>query len=135
MRVKVILTGTSTIGLSFTDTHQMLEHRSSEVTSSCLHWVVADHCFMESTWSPTFTLNCLLFKLPEDQIIKWHVWNTEKQIEQMKLKSKELVSASTSTWTTIVINAYNMHSLSAFRKNIAYTELCFCFFQFVLTTE
>lgn len=44
-------------------------------------------CYIEKTGRADISA---LVKLPEDQIIKWHVWNTEKQIEQMKLKSKEL---------------------------------------------
>ena len=38
-----------------------------------------------------FKLILYLCQLPQDQIIRWHVWNTEKQIEQMVEKSVELV--------------------------------------------
>lgn len=44
-------------------------------------------CYIEKTGRADVSA---LVKLPEDQVIKWHVWNTEKQVEQMKQKSIEL---------------------------------------------
>ncbi|XP_046858927.1 sec14 cytosolic factor-like [Xenia sp. Carnegie-2017] len=44
-------------------------------------------CYIEKTGR--MDINAVL-RLPEDQLVKWHVWNTEKQIEQMREKSIEL---------------------------------------------
>ncbi|CAB3977346.1 SEC14 cytosolic factor-like [Paramuricea clavata] len=44
-------------------------------------------CYVEKTGRVDVSA---LLRLPEDQIIRWHVWNTEKQIEQMAEKSIEL---------------------------------------------
>ena len=44
-------------------------------------------CYIEKTGRMDISA---ILRLPEDQVIRWHVWNTEKQVEQMKEKSIEL---------------------------------------------
>lgn len=66
-----------------------LEEKLKNVLSYGFHKIDKEGrpCYIEKTGKAD--INALL-KLPEDQLIKWHVWNTEKQIEQMNEKSGEL---------------------------------------------